>query len=673
MVNENGEEIIRETGESLAQELGSQLEKPLASVQTISNIFSGLIESGYTPRRENANIMLRQLFVHNPDILTSWMYWEKNAFDGKDEQFVGKDGSDHTGRFVPYWQRSESGELYIEPFEGYDEGVLGENFRAILESGKPMIMEPYSYVLDGKEVLMTSIAAPVIVNGKGIGITGVDIALDKIDDLISEYTFYETGFAGLISNEGIVISHENKELLGTNYFESSAMITHEANDRVKRSVLEGKQDIISGYSNVLQTDVYRLFTPIEIEGIDTPWSAFLAVPLKEITEEADKQVMIIVTICIIITIVLTILILLVTRTITIPIREVVTIGENMAKRDFSTELNEEKLKRKDEIGELLKIFQTIGESMREVIGRIQESSNKVFQGANVLEEGSRQSASAASEVAHSIEEVSKAAEEQMQSAEESAKAMENMSEGVQQVADSASVVAEKANDMDEKVKEGQTSVSEAIIQMEKIQEETKKTKAVITQLKDGAEHIEQIVAMITSISEQTELLALNAAIEAARAGEAGKGFAVVAEEVRKLADETKESAMEIQQIVQSIQSFTSDATHSMDANELEVNEGMNKISVVSDVFKQIVFIISEVVEEIESLATTSEQMSAMSQEVLAASEEIANGTQVASSHTQQVAAAAEEQLATTEEILSTSQSLKQLANDLNRLLKQFTV
>lgn len=100
----------------------------------------------------------------------------------------------------------------------------------------------------------------------------------------------------------------------------------------------------------------------------------------------------------------------------------------MAQGDFSTELSEKQLKRKDEIGELLKIFQVIGRSMREVIGRIQNSSNKVLQVANVLEESSKQSASAASEVAYSIEEVSKTAEEQMQSAEESAKTMENMSD-----------------------------------------------------------------------------------------------------------------------------------------------------------------------------------------------------------------------------------------------------
>lgn len=79
---------------------------------------------------------------------------------------------------------------------------------------------------------------------------------------------------------------------------------HQDNERVKQSVLEDRQDIITGFSNVLQTDVYRLFTPIEIEGINTPWSAFLAVPLKEITEEADKQVLTNVIFCIVITIII---------------------------------------------------------------------------------------------------------------------------------------------------------------------------------------------------------------------------------------------------------------------------------------------------------------------------------------------------------------------------------
>lgn len=86
MVKEDGEDMLQATGKSLAGELGVELEKPLTSVQTLSNLFAGIIERASTPRRENANVMLQQLFEHNPNILSAWMFWEENAFDGQDEE-----------------------------------------------------------------------------------------------------------------------------------------------------------------------------------------------------------------------------------------------------------------------------------------------------------------------------------------------------------------------------------------------------------------------------------------------------------------------------------------------------------------------------------------------------------------------------------------------------------
>lgn len=674
IVMEDGEDMLQAIGDSLAGELRSELEKPLTSVQTLSNLFGGIIERASTPRRENANVMLQQLFEHNPNIESAWMFWEENAFDGKDEEYANTEGHDHTGRFIPVWSRTESGDFIVDPIIGYDKaGDTADNLNSVLQSGEIAIWEPFMYEFEGEKKLITSIVAPVTVNGETIGMTGIDIALDDLHTIISDYSFYNTGFAGLMSNKGNVISHRNEELIGTNYFESDAMQKHEQNDAVKEAVGAGGKAVIEGFSNALQTDVYRLFTPIKIEGISTPWSAFLAAPVNEVTKEAKQLTTMIISASVVIIIILAGLILFITRSIVLPIRNAVTEGHEMAQGNFMIELQPKELKRKDEIGDLARIFTTISESMRELIGRVQDSANMVFQSAKSMDEGANQSSSAANEVATSIEEISQAAEEQMQSAEESAKAMEDMTQGVQRVANSASTVAETVNDMTERANSGQATVRDAIIQMEQIQKETNETKAVIDHLQTGAGQIENIVSMITDISEQTNLLALNAAIEAARAGEAGHGFAVVADEVRKLADETKGSALDIQHIVETIQTDTTQATESMDVSEKEVKEGMTRIVAVGDVFEQMIDLIQEVVQEIEDLAAVAEEMSSMSEEIAATSEEIASSAEVSSGNTQQVAAAAEQQLATMEEMKRTSQSLRELVQDLNELIRQFRV
>lgn len=669
-----GEELLDVTGEALAKELGAELEKPLLSVQTVSNTFAGMLEQSIVPKREDANIMLQQLFKTNPNIISAWMYWEPNAFDGKDEEFANTKGHDGTGRFIPVWSRSDFGDFIVEPLKDYDKpGVLSDNIQSVLETGRNVIWEPMNYDFHGVNQLVTSIVSPVVVNGKTVGMTGVDIVLHDLHKIVSEHTFYETGFAGLLSNEGNVISHQEEELIGTNYLESDAMKNHPEKEKVKQSILTGEKALITSHSLALDTEVYRLFTPIIVKDVRTPWSAFLAAPVDEVLKEARQLTTSIITTSVIALIILAGIILFSTRSIAAPIRQVVKEGQKMARGNFVIELRSKDLKRKDEIGQLAQIFLAISDSMSKLIGRVQKSSEQVLQSAETMEEGANQSASAANEVAVSIEEISRAAEEQMQSAEESAKAMEDMSQGVQQIANAASTVSETANEMSERVKEGQQTVQDAIVQMEYIQKETNATKAVIDHLHEEANQIEHIVSMITDISEQTNLLALNAAIEAARAGEAGKGFAVVAEEVRKLADQTKESATKIHKIIGAVQENTIQATESMNTSEQEVTKGVTQITAVGEVFEKIQESIQTVVQEIEDLAAVSEEMSAMSEEIAAASEEIATSAETAAGNTQQVAAAAEEQLATMETMKQTSESLKRLVQELNGLMRQFQV
>lgn len=670
----DAEEMLEAHGEALSNELRIELEAALSSVQTLSGSFEGIIERASTPRRENANVMLQQLLENNPHAVTAWMFWEENAFDGKDEEYVDTPGHDGTGRFIPVWSQGESGDFVVEPVLDYDKpGDVQENLNNVLKTGKDAIFEPFTYEIGGQTALITSIVSPVTVDGETIGMTGVDILLDRLDDRISKFSFYESGFAGLMSNSGNVLSHQNTALIGENYFESEAMERHPDLDSVMKAVKTGDQIKIEGHSNALKKDVYRLFTPLTIGTIETPWSSFIAAPIDEVTDEARKLTAFIISVSSVVLLTLAIIILIVTRNIVQPIRATVAHGKEMAAGDFTRHVPEQYLKRKDETGDLARIFSSISENMRAIISQVQESTRMLVQSADVVDAGATQASSAANEVASSIAEVAHSAENQMQSAEESAKSMEDMTQGVQRVADTASDVSEAANDMADRAMTGQKAVQTAAEQMSRIQSETNETKSVIGQLQDGANKIESIVTVITDISEQTNLLALNAAIEAARAGEAGKGFAVVAEEVRKLADGTKESAMDIQQLVAAIQSDTAEATRSMNANEHEVNQGIEHIEHVGRVFENILTAVQQVVHGVEELSAVSEQMSAVSEQIAAASEEIASSAEDSSGHSQQVAAAAQQQLASMEEMTKTSQSLKVLANELNDILKQFKV
>ena len=668
------EESLETRGELLAEELGLELEKTTAALQTLSQSLGGLLDSGSVPARDDANTMLRQLLVTNPNAVSSWMVWEPDAYDGKDADYVDAEGHDTTGRFVPIWSKDEDGKFIVLPMKGYNRlGDLHTNLKKVLETGENALFEPVIVELNKKTIYITSVAFPVKVNGKAVGVIGVDMELKTLNELVTQFSFYDSGFASLMSNTGIVISHQQNDLIGRNYFDHTAMSESEEGEVVRNAVLQGEQIRISGLSDILNKDVYRLFSPISVEGIQTPWSALLVAPLDEVTKEAKAiTTQIVISIIVIVTI-LALIIFFVTRNITKVLRATVGFGQVLQRGDFTQTISGRFLKRKDELGDLATIFTSISDSMRNLISKVQVSAQQVEQSASAVDIVTNEATLAANEVTSAIEKVAQSAEVQMQSAEESAKAMGDMSERVQAVAFTATTVSDTTHKMIEQANSGQKVVQNAVQQMDTIHQGTNETKLVIEQLETEANKIQNIVSVITSISEQTNLLALNAAIEAARAGTAGKGFAVVADEVRKLADETNGSAADIQKLVSAIQADTIKAADSMTKNESGVNDGIKRMGEVESAFKQIIISIELIVKEAIELSAVAEQMSASSEEIAATSEEIAGSAETSYEQTHQVAAAAEQQLASMEEITASSATLKVLSEELNIALRQFKV
>lgn len=674
ITEKNAEELLIAHGKGLAYEIQQGLETPLAAVQMISQTYEEIISNGDIPSRDDAIIMLHQLLKNNPKLISSWMYWDNNAFDGKDEEYKNKPAHDRTGQFIPMWSRNDMGDLTLISLIGYDTNpILRDNLYHVFQTGESVLFEPYETELNGKMQLITSIAVPIKVKGEVLGITGVDISLNDINQTVSEFSFYKSGYAGLISNEGTVIAHQDSSLIGTSYYESNAFNDESEAESLKESIKKGEVDVLNSISNALQVQVYRLFTPVTVGDMTTPWSAFIAVPENEVKEDADSLANTIISISAVVFVILLAIILIVTNVITNRIKTSVEHAKEIAVGDFSKVLPEKALRGKSEMAELARAFNEISNNMRKLIGKVIESTNEVNKSAIYIDQAAKQSSEAASEVATAISEVSSAAENQMTSAEESAKSIEEMSHGIQKNAEALSTLSEASNEMGQQANIGKEVVQLAIEQMDHIQHETHETKTVINKLQEQASKIAGIVSIITDISDQTNLLALNAAIESARAGEAGKGFAVVADEVRKLADQTNSSALDIQQLILAIQEHSNIANRSMNANEEEVNKGIERIREVEDVFTKIIQSIEYVVQEVDDLAAVMEEMSAISQEVTASSEEIASSAEDTSSHSEEVAAAAEEQLATMEEMAKTTTSLRNLAKELNEVVSQFKI
>ncbi|MCE2593877.1 methyl-accepting chemotaxis protein [Motilimonas cestriensis] len=213
---------------------------------------------------------------------------------------------------------------------------------------------------------------------------------------------------------------------------------------------------------------------------------------------------------------------------------------------------------------------------------------------------------------------------QQNETEQTATAMNQMTATVQEVAQSANSAADSAREADSTATSGNEIVQKSIQSMSKLSAQIEQTSVVINRLNVESQNIGQVLEVIKGIAEQTNLLALNAAIEAARAGEQGRGFAVVADEVRTLAQRTQKSTLEIESMIEKLQSGVKEAVTSMELGTHDVKDANEHTIQAGDALIKIVNSVDVISDMNTHIATAAEEQSsvaeAINQSILAISD-----------------------------------------------------
>ncbi|MFU8649682.1 methyl-accepting chemotaxis protein [Lysinibacillus sp. fkY74-1] len=361
----------------------------------------------------------------------------------------------------------------------------------------------------------------------------------------------------------------------------------------------------------------------------------------------------------------------ISRSVSRPLRHVLRISEGLSEGDFTQEIPEKYLKRIDEMGTMSRALDRMTDNMREMIAKVSHEATTVNEASCDLMGDVIAVTKHSEQIAGAINEVDRGAQSQTVMAEESASAMEQMALGIQNVAEVASTIASNTDFISQKISESNHAVQQSICRMNEIQEGTTAELMIIHKLEKESEEINLISNMITAISEQTNLLALNASIEAARAGDAGKGFAVVAEEVRKLSEQTAESATKINVLIERVQSYTLEVVKAAESGEDNVERGLASIEAVGERFEEIVRAVGEIAGQVEEMNASAEQMSANTEEVSASMEEMAATAHAASDYVHEVTDATTEQLKTVTTMNNQTEKLSEMAKRLYEAIQKF--
>ena len=283
--------------------------------------------------------------------------------------------------------------------------------------------------------------------------------------------------------------------------------------------------------------------------------------------------------------------------------------ERMSTGDFTQEA---KVKSKDEFGRACASLNQLRSSVSKIVHLTQTECDKLFTRLDSVNQSSNIIATATDNVQSQAMTVATASDQMVSTTADIARNCDRAAQG--------------SNECKDITLGGITLIKRAFENVERQVENTKDNSNKIEQLSQKSREISSIVSTIDDIASQTNLLALNAAIEAARSGDAGRGFAVVADEVRSLAIRTAQSTQEISRMVDTIQSYATDASHSINVSVEHMDHVADDAKEIEDLLNNITNKVNDVNIQITQIATSAEEQTTATGEISVNAQNVTNAS-----------------------------------------------
>lgn len=353
-----------------------------------------------------------------------------------------------------------------------------------------------------------------------------------------------------------------------------------------------------------------------------------------------------------------------------PILEFGKIINKMAQGDLTERYLTEA---KGDIKEVAESLNNAQDNLSKLLGNISQLSHVVGSSADEMTSKGEQMNRNTQEMASAIQQMAEGAQQQAQQTDEVSKLVDGVFKAANEMSIKSEIINKAAERGQESSNSGLVTIKKVVENMNEIQDSAKSTSNSIIVLTQRSEEIASTLNVITDIASQTNLLALNAAIEAARAGDAGRGFAVVAEEIRKLAEDSRKSAIDIARVIREVQKDVTSASKAIESMDTSVKSGHVASKEAETVFESILASSNEtLVLSKEILKSTDIQKEAMTstvksiEKIVVVSEETAAGTE-------QIATSSRELSQGMNEVGATSKDLADVASQLMEGVAKFKI
>jgi methyl-accepting chemotaxis protein len=576
-----------------------------------------------------------------------------------DALYVDTPGTDHSGRYIPYWYRTEAGAA-LDPLTDYETPGPGDYYLIPLQTGDETLCEPYWYRIGSEDQLITTVTVPVKKDGKVIGTVNIDIAISKLQEQTQKIKPYEGSVAMVFSSAGQVSAHFDPARLGKCMGDTETDLAGSYLEDLIQAVRRGEIFSFSHYIPLINEEMIIICVPFTVGKTTTPWSLAVGVPTKVITGPLYRMLGISAVIGVITIVFTALAALLISRSISSPLKNMITIFKDIGEGNLTKRLD---LKNRDEIGEMARSFDATMDKIRNLIMVIRNKALALSDTGSELSSNMVETAASINEITANIQSMKNQAANQSSGVEEAAAAMERITVIINDLSG-------HIDHQSESVAQSSSAIEEMLANIQSVTQTLIKNAGNVKDLSDASEigrtglqevssdiqavsreseGLLEINGVMKNIASQTNLLAMNAAIEAAHAGEAGRGFAVVADEIRKLAESSGEQSKIIAATLKMIKTSIDKIIQSADVvlNRFEVID--RGIKIVSG--------------QEEHIRTAMEEQGAGSQQILEAVSRLNEITGM-------VKNGAKEMLSGSKEVIEESQTMEGISREITHGMQE---